>query len=277
MTEPIYNPHLLDHMPEDIKKWLDAQRAGEREEDVNRVLDDFERNIKTDIFLNEWEIAEISAKLVAKEFSAGGFTKLWSKKMRAKIDKKVLLKHLPLRQTTVFVEILASNRKRIGYKFSVVNYFKSPGGYIYVLRHGVPYPAMFIFTGHFFDRALQRGLKTTDQSARMVAIFRLLRQLDRKSEQNSKFIYPHLETRQVYLSALGGLCLGTWNEYTGLSRIFDFTSDTFTSNNLASLPKALAPPKFRPVFFFLTFIGPEMFDREQNYIYHSLLQKKGPL
>lgn len=266
MSAEIKMKYLHEEIPANVRSWLLDQPKSEYDERVDNLFEEFGRLLYEGTFLAKEEIDNISIELVQKEFKKGNHTKLFSKKMRAKIDGNIVVKHFPLKQTAVFVEVCAPHRKKVGYNFSVVNYFKTPGGYVYFLRHGVPYPAVFAFTGHFFDRVLQRSIGTDDMSARMTAVFRLLRQLDRRLTKGGEYIFTFPETGRSFLASLGGLCLGVGAAYKALDPIFDFTE---TSKSKFGVSREM--PRNRFGFFFLTFVNKEKFCPEQEYIYKALL------
>lgn len=253
-------------IPEEVLTWLAEQPVQDLGENVDSILTLFDKSLKSDIFLTEEEISEISTKQVETEFKKGNYKKMFSKKMRARINGKVLLKHMPLRKTAVFTELVATDKKQVGYNFTVANYFDSPGGPIYVLRHGVPFPSLFVFPGHFFDRLLQRGFKTTDHAARMQAVFRIMRFLDRAASETGLALFRCHKTNRIYLSAFGGLCLGAGVDYSILPERFGYNT-----KNFRHLPTHLAaPPDRRHVHFFLTYVSKEQLGPEQLCLYNTL-------
>lgn len=219
--------------------------------------------------MDDRQIEKICTEVLEKEFRKGGFTKMMSKRMRAKVDGKVILHHSLKHQTAVFTEISASNRKRVGYTYTIVNYFETPRGYVYVLRHGIPYPTLFMFTGHFFDRLLLRGYNNKDHHARMQAVFRLLRHMDRKSLDDGMSLLSCPETGSAYLAALGGLCLGDCSAYKALPPELDFVGENIRTSN----PALLLPPEHRMIFFFLTYVDEANLRPELLHLYKHLSQK----
>lgn len=218
--------------------------------------------------MSEEEIAKVSQKAIQDEFQKGRFTKMLSKKMRAKLDGKVVLHHSLNKKTAIFTEISTSNRKKVGYNYSVVNYFEGKGGHFYAMRYGIPYPDIYIFTGHFFDRLLERGMNNKDHAARMQAVFRLLRHMDRQSGRISSFMCH--ETYRAYMAAMGGLCLGMVASYK------DFPAPlTFMSKNLyTTSPTLLQKPERMVAFLYITFVNKELLGPEQKIIYQSLLPQE---
>lgn len=256
-------------LAEEAKAWIKAQPVDERAENLTGLCLQYQTAIQNKVFMSELDIANISKKALVEEFKKERFTKFMSKKMRAKMDGKVILHHSPKKQTAVFTEIAAHNRKKIGYTYSVVNYFDSPGGYIYVLRVGVPYPELYFFTGHFFDRLLERGFNNKDHAARMQAIFRLMRHVERGAGRVSSYIC--LDTNRAYLGVLGGLGIGTAAFYKEWPPELDFMFDNVCTTD----PDILKKPAVRAALLFFTYVNETLLGAEQRMIYKSLIRPKG--
>ena len=141
------------------------------------------------------------------------------------------MKHFALRQSAVSIELNMASKKKAGYQFTLANYFRTPNGYIYVFRNGVPYPQLFCFTGHFFDRVLERNIGSDDHAARMTVVFRLLRQLDAKLSSENDVILTSADNSRCFMSAFGGLCLGSYNLYSSIGEAANFETDTFYSSD----------------------------------------------
>jgi hypothetical protein len=236
----------------------------------------FEADIQAGVFLSRAEIADANYKIMHDEFKKGKHTKMFSKKMRARIDGKVSFKHMPLKQTAIFFELEASSRKHVGFTFSVVNYFNTPGGYIYVIRPGCTYPMLFMFTGHFFDRMLQRNIGTNDHAARMTAVFRVLKFLDRLNVVKCPALLVHGPTSQAYLAALGGMCLGVGHTYKEFPDAFNFSD--MPGTRVSTVAKAV--PNCRDAMLFLTYIAKTQFCTEQTLLYEPLVrpvESAGPI
>lgn len=262
---------LDTQIPDAVLSWVKALPVQEHSADMTNMVEEFGERLASGTFVNGAAVADIASNLVANEFKKGGHTKLLSKKFLAKVDGKVLSKHFPLKQSAVYTEIQASHRKRVGFTFTIINYFKTDKGYIYFCRNGIPYPVLFIFTGHFFDRVLQRSLGNDDHGARMTAVFRLMRLMDKKFYQEGLTLMA-TKSDHAFMSAMGGLCLGAYKAYENLPDIYGFTG-----GDGLDLPKSYTPrkPNHREVFFFLTFVNKEKLGPEQLHLYNSMLPKDG--
>lgn len=261
---------IEDKTPAHIIDWLSLQRKDDKVEEVEELMTSYQYKILNGDFVKDDDVEKLSAAAVEKEFFKGGHRKMFSKKMRARVDGKTILQHYPLRQTTLFITINAKSKKGFGYNYSIVNYFDTPRGYVYFLRQAVPRPTLFIFTAHLFDRILQRQYKNNDHSARMVAVYRMLRYLDRRFDQDGSCLFMFNMTRQVYLAALGGLCLGSGYIYKALPSAFDFDVKNFRFSGGGG-PINFTEPAERNVFMFMTYVTEKMLGPEQRYLYDKLV------
>jgi len=263
---------VTNKMPDEIFKWLEGQPVEKRGPEVDEILENFRDRVQRDEFIPVSDIEKLSAETIEKEFRRGGHRKIYSKKLLAKLDGKTILHQSALKKTTLFITINAANRKRIGFSYSVANYFETPKGYVYIVRQAVPRPVIFIFTAHFFDRFLQRGLKNNDHAARMVGVFRLLRFLDRRFDQPGSCLYAFNKTNQAYLAAMGGLCLGSFYAYKMLPPELDFNGGNFHIEGQGPL-REIKEPEARATFLFMTYVSEEMLCKEQKFIYNALQPK----
>lgn len=247
-----------------VLDWLSTQKRADHGSNVDTILDTFQELLQSKKFAINEEISEASQVHIEKIFKKGNHRKMFSRKMCSKLNGKVFFKHWPLKQTAVITEIVANSKKDNGILFTAVNYFETKGGYIYVVRHGIRFPTLYMFTGHFFDRLLERGYNNRDHAARMQAVFRILRYMDRPSAPGA--IRPGAfichKTRQAYMPAFGGLCLGVHHAYKSLPPAFEFypASDEETSKHQ------------REVFLFLTYVNKEKFVPEQLEFYNQLME-----
>lgn len=220
--------------------------------EVESNLVTFSSLIEQKSFATVEEIGETVSERVNRAFKTGHHTKMMSKKMCKRIDGQVYLKHMMRKQTAVFTQIHAKSRKDFGYTFTVVNYFETKGGFVYVVRFGITYPTIYMFTGHFFDRLLERGMNNKDHAARMQGVFRMLRHMDRSD--TLAFINNH----QAYMAAFGGLCLGVNHRFSTLNPLFNFSG------------VEQQVPESRDVFMFLTYVNKEMLGPEQKFLYEQM-------
>lgn len=252
--------------PASVTKWLDEQPEHPHNDSIKNVLLQYADHLYKNTFMSEHDIYVRSMEAIQEEFERGPHTKMLSKRMLARLDGKVLLYHSHKLQTAVFTEITAKHRRKVGHSTSVINYFKSDGGYVYILRRSDIYPDFFIFTGHFFDRLLERRFNTDDHAARMQAVMRLMRHIDRKIAAGGFYSFCYWPKNNAYMAVFGGLGLGTANMYTELPEPFNFPGWAKTSKMVVGNP----PPE-RSVYFMLTYVDGDKLCPEQKYIYDNLI------
>jgi hypothetical protein len=198
-------------------------------------------------FLRPEEVFDIVKRSVDRIYEQGKHTKRLSRKYLQKINGMVVHEHRRPRRTCVHIKIHAPHRKRIYYDFSVMNYFKTPKGTVYVFRRGIGTPEIHFFTSHLFDRMNQRG--ATDEYGRLNAIWKVM---DRLEEDGAASLFMGRYNKAT-LAMEDGICLGHIN------------ISPYREEYKFKLPEAptWATPPTMPAFFYMTFVAKGMLSKKQ--------------
>lgn len=238
-----------------LEAGLLASQTPEGKAIVAAVIEAFDRNVSS--FLNHDEVLKIISNHIETTFANGRHTKPMSKKHRERLMSETVLLHIEDRRTCVLIDFGINKKKRIGYKFATISHFPTQKGRIYVYRSGVRHPKLVFFTGHFFDRLIERNGGDTDRNQ---IIFDFINTMH--TDVNGVLVAADEKRKKgmVYLAegiGLGHVGLVDWKPGFG----FQFDSDDTPA------------PERIPVIVVMTFVSQEMMFPEQRKIWELFTQK----
>jgi hypothetical protein len=228
-------------------------------EDLHRTVGEFRQKVLEDTFLTTYDVGKICHEIAEAEMKKGKHSKFLSRKHCARLNGKIVAKHVPKKKTYVMVEFAVESRKRSRFTFAAFNYFDTPRGRIYVFRGGMTYPPLSFFTGHFFDRLGERGYR--DDLNRLSLLHRMLSAASRTETGMLESALVDVETDECFLPLLGGLGLGVF-DVSDWDDAFGFP------------PYKQDRPKQIPVSLYLTYVGEQQLLQKQKDLLASRSQSR---
>lgn len=188
---------------------------------------------------------EKAAEVIGKEFKNGNHRKMFGKKMRDKLNGRIITYHSKMFKTYLIFK-LEMNKKGMDFDFSTINYTPSREGMIYIHRHMGVTPDISVFTAHFFDRLMERGYGENIMSREKAILTFLLDHMEVQKDYG--FFITTASTAETMSYMLHGAAIGK-SFWMNARKEFSFIPDEWPED---------AGEKKIQVRFFLTYYSMDM-------------------